>query len=271
VGTARKITLFALLALIVVGMGFYIFYPREPIYKGRPLSAWLERGDSAEAREAMESAGTNAIPILLHMLRAGDFPVKLKLIALVHRLPFVKSVYITAPERNQRAASAFGMLGANAGDAVPPLIRIYDEGASTNSICLTAFALGSIGPPAKAAIHSLLRGVASRDADIRKSAIRALGQIRSDPETVVPVLSTDGLKDSVELIRVDSVFALENFGTNARSAIPALTDSLHDASAAVRSLSAHALNKIGGLPQSDSETGSKGSTNTLPSTVLDRR
>src|SRR5689334_9265371 len=56
-----------------------VWLDREPIYKEKPLSYWLKGFDigynradkpsSDESVEAVRQSGTNALPILLHMLR----------------------------------------------------------------------------------------------------------------------------------------------------------------------------------------------------------
>jgi HEAT repeats len=245
VGKVLKIALFVTGVIVVTGIVFYIRRPREPIYEGRPLSVWIVGNDSDKASEAMWLAGTNAIPTLFRMLRAKDSALKLKLISLARKQRIVPINYVSALERNQRAASAFGMLGASGSQAVPGLIQVFEEGISTESKRLTAFALGSIGPPAKEATPCLLRGMADPDYAVRQSIVRALGQIKSEPALVVPVL-IKSLTDPVESVRVDSVFALEGFGPDAKAAVPALTESLRDADAAVSSLAAHALKQIKG-------------------------
>ena len=65
---------------------------REPVYRGKPLSVWLQRyiqGGSyigfwpePEADEAIRQIGTNAIPTLLLMLREHDSKLKLALLRL---------------------------------------------------------------------------------------------------------------------------------------------------------------------------------------------
>ena len=62
---------------------------REPVYQGKSLSFWLQgyiQGGSyigvwpePEVDEAVRQIGTNAIPALLHMLRAHDSKLKLAL------------------------------------------------------------------------------------------------------------------------------------------------------------------------------------------------
>ncbi len=87
--------LIVVVAISVVGVvGWSIFHawsaPPEPMYQGRPLSYWLlgysfpfngtNAPSRADADAAIKDAGTNAIPLLLQMLRAHDSPLKTKLL-----------------------------------------------------------------------------------------------------------------------------------------------------------------------------------------------
>jgi len=70
---------------------------REPVYQGRRLGDWLAaykmdglagveswqvRVEQQKADEAVRHAGTNALPVLLRMLRAKDSALKVKCVEL---------------------------------------------------------------------------------------------------------------------------------------------------------------------------------------------
>ena len=89
----------ALAAVVIVALGSAVWFAsrapdREPVYKGKRLSVWLEHygpgwagcpedlktEEARQIEEAVRQIGTNAIPTLLHMLRKKDFAVVSKLL-----------------------------------------------------------------------------------------------------------------------------------------------------------------------------------------------
>src|SRR5437773_9802336 len=90
-----------LICFLLAGIGGFLLWrasgPREPVYHGRTLSSWLDQKfpmvrppvqqDWRAADEAIRHIGTNAIPVLLNMLRATDQPpFVLKSVDLARRL-----------------------------------------------------------------------------------------------------------------------------------------------------------------------------------------
>ncbi len=61
------------------------------------------------------------------------------------------------------------------------------------------------------------------DARVRKAAAEALGNIAPEPEKTVPIL-IDALKDKALEVNLAAVFALGQYGVEARSALPALRE-----------------------------------------------
>src|SRR5213592_4436066 len=81
----------------VFGFGWQGLRPREPVWKGKRLSAWLKDYDglgprvtSADVDEVVRQIGTNALPRLVSMLRASDSRLKLFVIKLNAKQRFVK-------------------------------------------------------------------------------------------------------------------------------------------------------------------------------------
>ena len=68
-------------------------------------------------------------------------------------------------------------------------------------------------------------GITNNDLSIRHSCAWALTRIQLDPEIAVPVLMKALGEDD---LRALSLKALSNYGTRARSAVPALLEILHD-------------------------------------------
>jgi HEAT repeat protein len=247
-GNKRRILLGVL--LLAVG-GIFLWrldQPRDPVYRGEPLSQWLNEYDprilinnKGEVDDAIRNIGTNAIPTLLGMLRSKDNAIKAAALKDVERTDLI---WVTlAEERNAEAARGFEALGASAKDAVPALIEIYEQRISPASQSSTAYALGCIGPGAKEAIPQLLQGATNANNDLRRCAIRSLGQIHSAPEVSVPALIR-ALDDTNHQTRYEAANALGIFGTNATAAIPALVRAFKSQDKHIYSTAADALKAI---------------------------
>jgi HEAT repeat protein len=238
---------FAVLIIAILAACLWLaLSPREPSYKGKSLSVWLEpyrpeySGDTSDADEAVRHTGTNAIPTLMRLLRARDSVSKTRMIGILGRL----KIHITpARDKNIEADNAFVILGPDAVPAVPELVQLYDENISADSQTLSAGVLGRIGPSAAAAIPSLVRGLANTNDQARWNAVWALGQIHGEPQLVVPELVKlsrhSNPKDRRYLAE-----ALGNFGTNAKSAVPDLVGWLNDPSRPTRIRATNALLQI---------------------------
>jgi HEAT repeats len=247
-GKKRRILFAALLVVLLSGFAWWLLRPGEPSYNGRTLSSWLtdygrvSTGDS-EPDEAVRHIGTNAIPILLEMLRAKDSPLKKKSIKLLDRQDLVRIEITTDTAKAYEAALAFNALGAGAVSAVPDLIKIYEQKISVTSQYSTAEALGGIGPTATDAIPALLQGLKSTNAEVRCDTVWALGRIHGEPASVVPQLQK-ALHDPTGYVRVAAIVALGFFGTNAASAIPDLTAMLNDQNEYMRGAATNTLKQI---------------------------
>jgi HEAT repeat protein len=215
-----QLALASLFLAVLAVAGWEILRPRElnPIVDGKPLASWLDYYVSRQsevqremADQALDKAGTNAIPTLLWMLRQRDSSFKHKVMELVQRQHFIKVHYIPAERRNQAAYFAFLKLGARAEAAVPALIEIYELKLSPFSRQATARSLGHIGPAAKRAIPVLLRGMADTNTLVRCDTLLALADFHAEPELVVPAL-TNALNDPDGKVRLFACMALGDVG-----------------------------------------------------------
>ena len=210
----------------VVWTAFKAYHP-EPCYHGRPLSYWLgeysilwpvdQQSREDDAAEAIRAIGTNAIPIYLRMLRAKDSALKLEFIALAQKQHLVEIPWTPDHAQHEEAADAFGLLGADASNAVPALIEIYKKRISSDSQHYAAFSLGAIGPAAARAVPVLLRGTKEGDLSARLWAVGALGRLHAERELVVPAL-TALLQDSDTNMKIVVIRALGDMGTDAKPA-----------------------------------------------------
>jgi len=231
--------------------------PREPIYQGKPLSVWLERyvsGGSyvdfrpdSEADEAVRQIGTNAIPLLLRMVRARDSKTKLALAELLNKQKLVEIRYPrswwAAYYQSEVAVQAFGALGANASNADPQLIQTYQENVGPESQLGCLEALGRIGPAANQAIPDLLGALTNVNPVLRWAAVEALVKIHLEPGLLMPIL-IDGLQGEYVRLRLYSVRALGEFGKEAKAAVPGLTQLLSDPDTNIVTEASNALKAI---------------------------
>jgi HEAT repeats len=253
----RRIFFIVVLAIVLGGFAWYVLRSREPRYEGKSLTYWLEQynetamvqhgkeEECAQAKHAVHQIGTNANPTLLRMLRAKDSRLMIKLETLVGQQRFVKSPFVSADQKHDLANTGFGILGAEAKDAVPGLISIYRENISEDLRTTAANALRLIGPAAKEAVPALLESLArpnlSMEAD--GNTIDALGEIHSHPELVVPAL-LKCLNDSNQNIRWLAMGSIASFGADARMAVPALLAEATNPASRSRGPAIQALGRI---------------------------
>jgi hypothetical protein len=251
--TRVQVVLAVLLVALSGVIVWQVLRSHEPVYQGKPLSVWLQRYISGgsiidvrqeqEADEAIRQIGTNAIPTLLHMLRARDSRLKLELLGLAYRQSFIRVRILPAYFTTRQAAAAFHALGASASNAVPILIQTYREEIGPDSQCGCAEALGWIGPAASEAIPDLVSATTNSNIILRWVAVAALGHIHAKPGLVVPVL-IKSLRDSNFRVRRHAASSLAAFGSEAIPAIPGLIQSLEDPNATTRTSVSNALKAI---------------------------
>jgi hypothetical protein len=114
----KRVRIALVVLLVVIGgvSAWQGLREREPVYKGKPLSVWLNayrlhglagvetwqvRVEQQKADEAVRQAGTNALPTLLRMLQAKDSAFKVRLMNLAERQHFINIKYTPAkkPQR----------------------------------------------------------------------------------------------------------------------------------------------------------------------------
>jgi hypothetical protein len=206
--------------------------PPNPVYHGKALARWLETYDPSspfgrgspqwrEADEAVRHIGTNALPMLLQMLRQTHAGLKIYIGRSPQRQHFFNFQLAPASTRNTEASRAFIVLGDTAKAAVPDLIKAFNENQSTESQCAIEDALTWIGPSANLALPLLLQAATNANNKVRANALWALGDIHAEPQLCVPQL-IQALNDLDDQSRLSAAHALGMFGADAESAIPAL-------------------------------------------------
>jgi len=185
---------------------------RETLYAGKSVDGWkqqLESRDVGASNRAYEVLNTQIIPRLVNQMfhDTNDSKLRLSLIETLNGLPGVHIDFATAEPRRAGAAGY----------------------------------LGSIGPPAKTAVPSLIQALKGPDAGLHEPAIAALGKIHSDPDVVIPLLIPYLAKDDVN---DEAATALGNYGSLAREAFPKIVPLLHAKDKDARSAARIALKKI---------------------------
>jgi HEAT repeat protein len=207
------------------------------------------------AEIAVRTIGTNGIPTLLKMLGKKDSATKSRLLDFwgwhVQTNRYLPA-WVRYPGwwRNQaviqqsEAEGGFRLLGADARQAVPALISLYEQNVSPFSQGATSRALNALGPAAQTmAIPSYLRAAASSNGEIREVAVLALHGVNAEHVEVVPAL-TQALSDTNALVRLVAADGVRKFGTNAQQAVPALVLLLSDRDARVCGAASYALKSI---------------------------
>ena len=202
-----------LTALVVAGLFgvvalIYLTRPHEPVYNGQPVSYWV-RGlgskhvtHNAASNKAFHHIGTNALPVLIKMLRTKDSKIKLWLMDLYYKQSLVRHHFTVAEADRTSAFLGFSELGPLAKPAVPALIDLLaDEEISEDA----ARALAAIGSEA---VEPLISALTNRNPKIRFGAIAALGGMGSDARQAVPALS-HCLRDEQITVRLAAAEALK--------------------------------------------------------------
>lgn len=228
--------LIAVAAVLAIGIIAWAFFggrsvPPEPMYKGKPLSYWLQaydpvsggtnRPNPADADAAMYHAGTNAIPTLLRMVRE-EGSMKTRLLNWAYRIPYFRKYHPRRPSMEFLVVIlGFHALHEDATPAIPELIKILNRNPGLGAMTCSMAVLGQMGPAAADAVPTLLRVATHTNRNVRMGALAALGEIHSDPDKVVPVLIA-ALHDPSAVNRAVAANSLARFGADAKPAVPAL-------------------------------------------------
>jgi hypothetical protein len=169
----------AAIALFLRGI-VILSQPREPQYAGKKLTEWLQSFDESvsnpvtgpvigpfnndfietpevrASQQAVRNIGTKALPYLLKMLSAKDFPLEQKARRLAASAHLTRSVLLSRTDLIQnRAIIGFAALGPSASPALPNLVDLIRQGDGS-SPSAAAISLVQLGPAARPAIPALL-------------------------------------------------------------------------------------------------------------------
>lgn len=201
----RKLLLAILFTGLVVVIVTVTVGEREPSYKGRKLHEWAEiygspetygAGAEDEARQALQHIGTNSVPFLLQWIAYDARPSRARRMAvkIVSRVPLIRSVptvknwlFRDDPRlrRAEAAAGAFEVLGPHARAAIPELGRLAGLSTDPGPARRALDALTGIGPLAFPAVLGI---VTNSRADACFYAIAAVEEFGTNARPAIPIL-----------------------------------------------------------------------------------
>jgi HEAT repeat protein len=197
---------------VVAGMGLLAGVVWLLTRTGKPIEGWQEQlngHDSRASNEAFTVANERIIPQLTDVMLhdTNDSRLRLSLIDTLNGLPGVQIYFRAAGIRRSEAAQS----------------------------------LGELGPAARSAVPALVQAVKGTDEMVHGAAIKALGKIHSDPDTLIPLLI--GYLDDKDL-NDEAALALANYGSLAKAAVPKIVPLLQAPDKDARKAATEALKKI---------------------------
>jgi len=258
-----------------------------------PEISYAETAEDRAAVSAVRTIGTNAVPFLLKWIRHESPDWRYRLHRAVCKLPsFISESSLVekvtadrAEDRARNAQMGFAVLGALASNAVPELVKLLDVRKCPDTGSRAMWILGDLGPDgiaalirriestngyggttaikvlshrglgtnALAAVPFLIRFVASEDEEDAVYAAEMLGNLKIEPEIVVPSL-TSALRYSNAPVEYAmnakmnrqqmAAYALARFGRQATLAVPSLLKLAQDSEGYTYHLATNALGKI---------------------------
>jgi HEAT repeat protein len=205
---SKRRGLFLLAILTAAGLLALLFWPREPRYANKTLSAWLQELPRSgtkpnEAVNAIRAMGGNALPALIARIQAKVPLWKQKLNAALDKRRLVEFRFHSSDYAREEAVIAFEVLGPIAMPAVPALLRALGEEEPRIRGC-AARALGGIGTATTEVIPALIKLLGDQDQNIRLQAAYALGAIGPSAIRSLLVAIKDG-DPNVQLAAMDAL------------------------------------------------------------------
>lgn len=260
-----KLWIAALVAAVVV---CFLAWPREPVYEGRTLSEWLRKLSAAQmwfddppARaesfaqwelelkrdtQAIQAIGPRSLPWLLRWLRAEPRPsaVRIKVQAVLDRLPFVDSEMFEAQDRSMLAVLGFGALGEAAGPALPELGRMLLSAPQSERavMCLTAIGAKSFPFITPALTHTNM--------EVRRAGLDCLSDLGNQiGAPAVPLLIQSSTNDSPPRLRQQGLLALGNIGPAAQDCEPWLQTVIRDETHPLAGVAMRVITQVSKRPE----------------------
>jgi hypothetical protein len=182
----RRILIAAVVAIVLAGLAFFFLRgPREPIYEGKPLSHWLNKGPHSRfqiddlSAPSVHPVDTNALPFLLVALKRTDDPLHKLYETFWNTSPLWLSRRLSQPTPasvlHYNAANMLSQLGDSARPAIPDLVEILKHHPDSDARYYVIELLASIGKGDLSVSKALIDAVSNDpDAADRYRARKAL-------------------------------------------------------------------------------------------------
>lgn len=203
---------------------------REVEHEGRPIEYWISQMTSSDSL-----VRHRAIDAFAH--DADRSPAAAR--ALLAVLATERETHVHAT-----IADALGLLGPDAVDAVPALIRLLDDEHEIVRVRAVS-ALGRIGPASPRVVPALARALRDRDHDTRATAAESLGAMGPAADAAVPGLLQMARGDRIGFARLQATIALGRIRSRAVDVLPALASARDSDWPMLREASYDAIGRYG--------------------------
>jgi len=228
--------------MLIVGVLFWRAIVRdEPSHGGVLLSLSLENvthgvavmvdyppepaPEAKRAAEAFKEMGSKAIPYLITVLKARHGRFERQLRSVLSRKPFWQ-IELADASLKSHAAYAFGTIGSAAKAAVPQLSKLLMDSDASIRLA-TARALGCMRENGNEAVPSLVVSLGDSDKSVRAASAWALGEVGPKPDAAVRALAL-ALDDPFWEVRYYACLSLSKFDREAAIAVPKLLNLTND-------------------------------------------
>src|SRR5262249_13034635 len=146
-------------------------------------------------------------------------------------------------KKNDDAVKSSAMVGGKTLDQWMDDLKSSDPSVREKAISMIKL----YGTAARPAVPALIKAMADADVALRVNAIIALGLIGMDQQDVEKgvVALTRALNDTQGIVRFQAAMALGRLGVDAKSAVPALVNTIRDATTwEIRQAGAYALGTV---------------------------
>jgi len=231
----------------------------EPFFQGRAGRHWCRAltADNPVEREAavksLGEGGADSLAVLQFLLRqnSADAEVRWTAAELLGKLgstarpaaaDLVAALDDSDPHVRSVAATALSAIEVSAAEAVGPLVKLLDRGATVPVLR----ALSVFGPDAAPALPTLRTVLKDEtlDPEIRWNAARTIGKMRSAAAAAIPDLIAH-LEVPADRLREHAAEALGDIGPDAAAAVEPLVKALRDPYVKVRRDAVRSLGQIG--------------------------
>jgi hypothetical protein len=202
--STRTVFLLVLFLSVIVLLAWWLFFHREPSYRGVPVRAWVQQLKNTQNSEKNETfhvlldIGPDCLPALGAELSPMDNVFTRTYARLWPKLPQVLARLFPRPaiSRAERRATA-------------------------------AWALGQIGPAARPMTPALIKALDDPDDKVRVEAAQALRWVSANDPPVVAALARR-LNDAAPMVRSRSAESLWHMAPESAAALGPLTQLLSD-------------------------------------------